>query len=466
VVPINSENKTKFIVIDIDVYKKSSEQLVIDAINKSNLPLTVFTSKSGGYHIYLFFNVPIPVKKAKGYIEKFIRLLAIDNLCKNDNKMGLEIFPKQNTLDGDKKGSWINLPYYGEYSENQTRQYMINKGEKIDLEEAVLLIKQYKRVSVKELDDFMNNLWYKDAPPCLQSTYYLKGVNENRNNLLFSWGVYFKKVNEDDFETNLYRINQSLIEPIDEKELEKTVIASVRKKAYAYKCTEAPCINFCNKSECKKRTYGIGDGGFITDLDFGELRQIMTDPPHYEWHVNNVNLIFKTEDELLNQHIFKKICVRMLHHAPYTLKSTEWLKIVNDALANINIEKVDYQTDMSAGSVLRRHFSDFILKRAHATDIFQVTQGRVFITDGGYFFRARDFQDYVHTTKQFREIINVGLYIFLKNIQAEQMRKRVPDSKIQIRGYFISKEYFDRLEESADTIAPEVDFEPDELPEV
>jgi len=468
IVPINNENKTKFIVIDIDIYKKGIEQLVVNAIDKSTLPLTVFTTKSGGYHIYLFFKDPVPVPRAKALIEKFIRLLAIDNLCKNTNKMGLEIFPKQSVLNAGSKGSWINLPYYAEAKKEPTRQVMLHNNRRLDLEEALTIISREKVHSLKELELFVNNLSYSDAPPCLQSMFYLKNIESNRNNYLFTWGVYFKNVDEDNYESEIYKINKYLSKPLPESELEVTVIASVRKKAYSYKCNDEPCQSFCNKTECKTRKYGIGDGGYITNLTFGDFKQIQTTPPIYEWVINDKVISFKSEDEIIDQSKFRKLCMRILHYAPYRLKEPEWLKIVNDALQNVILEAVDYHSDISPGAQLKRNFAEFILNRAKAATIDQVSMGRVYDLkeQKGYFFRAKDLTEFLFITKQFRDFNKVEVFMFLREIGCLERKEWIYQRTKQIRGYLIPYKYFEDNAEYANTITPEVTFEAEELIDV
>lgn len=474
IVPINKENKTKFMVIDVDVYNPKDTFTVITAIEKNDLPLTVFTSKSGGHHIYIFFDDFIPVVKARKILERFKELLSIDKLCKNDNKMGLEIFPKQNKLTASDKGSWINLPYYGEYKEgDKPRARMIVEGKPVSLEEALILIKSSKIISEKQALEYLDNLEYQDAPPCLQSLYYLKNVESFRNNYLFTWGVYFKKVNEDNYESEIYKINQSLVEPLGDEELEKTVLQSVRKKAYSYKCNDDPCATFCNKTECKKRTYGIGDGGYVTELDFGELSQVLTDPPYYEWEINQKGIRFKSEDDILNQNMFRKICVRKLHYAPYKLKDSEWVKIINDCLANLKIVNVDYHEDTSPGAQLRRLFAEFILDRPRAKSRDQILLGRVYenLVKGGFFFRTKDLIHFLFHVKMFRGLSQVEIHGFLKDSGCELTKERTSEGntkvKQQSRGYFISKEFFNKLGEYENTTTAVIDFLPDEdVPDV
>ena len=53
IIPINEDSKCKWACIDIDVYTLNHKEL-IDKIIAKKLPLTVFRSKSGGAHVFLF----------------------------------------------------------------------------------------------------------------------------------------------------------------------------------------------------------------------------------------------------------------------------------------------------------------------------------------------------------------------------------------------------------------------------
>jgi hypothetical protein len=54
VIPINDKNQCKWGCIDIDSYAGFNHSELIQKIDKLNLPLIVFRSKSGGAHVFLF----------------------------------------------------------------------------------------------------------------------------------------------------------------------------------------------------------------------------------------------------------------------------------------------------------------------------------------------------------------------------------------------------------------------------
>lgn len=460
IIPINKENKCKFIVVDIDIYDKKSEQIVISAIQERDLPFSIFFSKSRGYHLYLFFTEFIPVKEARKIVDRLIRLLSIDILCVDKNRI-IEIFPKQIVLNKGQSGNWINLPYY---NTKKTKQKMLYDNRELELDEALLTIKQKKLWSLKNIIEYLDNISFMDAPPCLQSIYYLNDLEANRNNFLFSFGVYFKKVNEDNFEQKLFELNRSLKYPLKEEELERTVIASIRKKGYGYKCKDDPCISYCNKTECKRRKYGIGDGKYVSELDFGQLKQIATSDPYYEWTINEKEIRFKNEDDILNQNIFRKLCMRILHYAPHKLKDPEWIKIINSALATIEVIKVDMHEDISPSAMLRNLFNEFILDLPPGNTKDQIFNGRVYNDKQKkrYLFRTKDLIDFLYVKRQFRHFTHPEIHGYLKDIEAEYT-KITTETKRQVRLYAIKYAYFESIGEELKREVIDVNFTPEQI---
>lgn len=116
-----------------------------------------------------------------------------------------------------------------------------------------------RRTSVGALKDALTRMPFAEAPPCLQRL-YLSGLvteeNHNRNKFLFNTCVYLKSRNPDDYEERLKAVNNSLATPMDELELERTVLHSFINGDYSYQCDEPWLADFCNKAVCAKRKFG------------------------------------------------------------------------------------------------------------------------------------------------------------------------------------------------------------------
>lgn len=439
VIPINEDNKCKFAVIDVDIYDTQYTEYIA-AIERGGFPLVPFRSKSGGLHVYMFLKTFVKVKTAVNIMRRFTQLLSIELLVKRQTNRTVEIFPKQENLQAESRGSYINLPYY-EALEG-TQRAITQQGD-LDINEALVYIKK-KQISIEDAKEFLSIVPFNDAPPCLQSLYLLNpDIEGGRNNYLFSFGVYLKKKDEDFFEQNLQDINITLINPIREKELEITVLSSLRKKDYVYKCKESPCVDYCNKKECKKREFGIGkDEGYFSSVECGKLYQIRTSQPYYEWEVRLQDqdifkrLRFKTEDDIIKQDTFLRLCMRELHELPSKLKQKEWFNKINQALKDINIINVEQEDDTSPFTMLRSLVNEFLTARAPALTVEQILMGRVYFDEAKqeYLFRKKDLMDFLFLLKKFNRYYQpTEIHGILRELKCEDRRIRVKEGKSQLR---------------------------------
>lgn len=192
IVPINNENMCKFTVIDVDVYGKSL-QMFVNAIDRNNFPMVPFRSKSGGLHIYTFFNEFVDVSEAIEHTKKLAFVLGIDKFVKDASETrahSLEIFPKQ--VRKQKVGSWINLPYYG--ATGTPTQVALTGSKELGLEEAMSLIKD-RAVTMTALRTFMENLPFPRRSSLSANNLFLGRSREERGTkqLSFFLGCLFQE---------------------------------------------------------------------------------------------------------------------------------------------------------------------------------------------------------------------------------------------------------------------------------
>ena len=190
IIPINENNKCKFVAIDIDIYDFDLK-LYLAAIDDNRFPIVPIKSKSGGLHLYIFFKEFVPAAKAIHVARTFAFILSIQALVKQRENRTVEIFPKQNKLSKGEVGSWINLPYY---NAGELGTKIIKQGQALELNEALAHIRQSK-ISLEEADELFKALAFNDAPPCLQLINILNPLEASggRNNFLFSFAVYLKR---------------------------------------------------------------------------------------------------------------------------------------------------------------------------------------------------------------------------------------------------------------------------------
>lgn len=438
IVPVNEEGKCKFGVIDIDIYNHDFTPY-LEAIERYNFPIVSFSSKSGGFHLYVFFKQFVKAKDAIKRLKSISRILGIALFVKQYKNEPLEIFPKQIKLKEGQAGTWINLPYF---NETDTKQYVISDGGSLNLTEALIHIKK-KLTSIEEIDELLGDLPFSDAPPCLQTLSMLNHLGENsgRNNYLFSFAVYLKKKDENYFEQGVAELNNALPKPITIERLEDTVISSVRKKDYSYRCTVGPICDFCDKKVCQTREYGIGkEGGYFTNLIFGNMTQYQSASPYYEWQVKGQDidmfktLRFKNEDEIIKQDTFLKLCMRELHFLPFKMKQVEWFKLVNQALADIKIIAVNRLDDTAPLVRFHNLFFDFLTTRALAHTKDQIKAKMVYYDpiDEKYYFRTKDLIEYLYDVKSFRLYASGEIHGLLRDLGAYQ-KTITSETKKQIR---------------------------------
>lgn len=450
IIPIDTANKCSFCVIDIDLYTADLKPYV-KAIEDNGFPLVPFRSKSGGLHLYIFFRSPIVASTAIDLTRQLISLLSIDLLVKQEQNKVVEVFPKQFKLKGEDVGSWVNLPYF---NSEETKQYAIRDDKPLTLSEALQYIKE-KKVTTKDLKTFIDDVPFADGPPCLQSIHTLNPLSKEsggRNVYLFTFGVYLKKKDEKLWEQKLHEINQTLDDPIPDDELERTIISSLRKKDYTYKCFEHPCLTFCDRPACKQREFGIGkDGGYFSELEFGKLTQIQTGLPYYEWEVKQQNaesfatLRFQSEDEIIRQDVFLRLCFRELHVLPSKMKQSEWFKLVNQSLIELEVNSVPTEEDTSPVVLLRSLVSDWLMNRAKAATRDQILSARVYYDQKSksYLFRGKDLLHHLFFTKNFRFYTPNEIHGFLRDLEIQSRRIRTERGR-QFRVSTITKV---RLEE-------------------
>lgn len=391
--PIDEEGMCSFGVIDVDDYSPQIKKK-LGNIYRYGIPLIPFYSKSGGLHLYVFFKSPVKPDIVKDLLDE----LKISIGLPQDT----EVFPKQRAKDKTSFSSWINLPYFAADDKDNKRKLILEDGTLACLEDALDYC-EARKTSAQDLKLKFESLPLYDAPPCLQSL-YISGVEDYRNEFLFSAAVYCKsKYGDEQFEQELLAINDTFTEPLTEQEIHNTIIKTMSKKTYSYKCGLPPLCNVCCKKICEGRKYGK-DSGQIPSLSFEEFHQYQTEPPYYEWIVNGEALRFYKEEDIINQTAFRTLCMRKLHKLPKKLPDAKWTGIVNAALENVIIHSADIESSMTAGGLWYKYTCDFFTTRKLADNPLQIKMGRIYkdIEKNIYVFRGTDYIEFMLNIKDFK----------------------------------------------------------------
>ena len=435
--PVNAEGKCYFGVIDIDMYKPKIKR-VLHFIKEYQLPLLPFRSKSGGLHVYLILTKSVSAKTMRETLNNISYYFSLDMLY---GKGKVEVFPKQDKAEGF--GSSITLPYFN--CENPYTYLLDLDGNQVEFKDALEYIQKHL-TTIEAVKDALEKLPYNDAPPCIQRILLSEevgGEDTGRNNFLFSFAVYAKKKYGSGFESYVEAINSSFESPLEGSVVDQTC-ASVRDNEYIYKCKDTPCNGFCNKTECKKREFGLGrDKGHFTGVDYGQLFRYMTAEPYYIWKLRLQgqeqwkDVVFKDEGYLLDQKNFAKMCVRYLNQAPMQVSNNDWYSILNSVLPNIQNIEVKQESDTSGLSIVRNAFILYLANKQTRRDTpYQVRGGLCYrkVENGKakFFFTAQGFTKYLQnqkvnfdmalmreTLKQFGAIEDILVYT---NSFGEEMR--------------------------------------------
>lgn len=404
VCPVNAEGKCYFGVLDIDYYKPKIKR-VLRFIKEYQLPLLPFRSKSGGLHVYLMLSKAISAKTMRETLNNISYYFSLDMIY---GKGKVEVFPKQDKAEGF--GSSVTLPYF---NAEEPYTYLLDlDGNKVDFKEALDYI-QHHFTTIEAVKDAIEHLPYNDAPPCIQRILLSEevgGEDTGRNNFLFSYAVYAKKKFGSGFEDYVHQVNETFEVPLEATIVDQTC-NSVKDNEYVYKCKDVPCNGFCNKTECRKREFGLGrDKGHFTGIDYGQLFRYMTAEPYYIWKLRLQgqeqwkDVIFKDEGFLLDQKNFAKMCVRYLNQAPMQVSNNDWYAILNSVLPNIQNIEVKQESDTSGLSLLRNSFINYLSnKQARRDSPYQIKVGlcvrQVKNGQAKYFFTHKGFSDYLRNQK-------------------------------------------------------------------
>lgn len=337
-VPILDDDTCWWAAIDIDIHGPNGVKVDIQAIEqkitRSQIPLVVCRSKSGGAHCYLFLKEATPVGEVRSALTRWASAIGHPQA---------EIFPKQLTLappPGDSErplGNWINLPYY---DADQTERWAIDGGKQVTLE-YFLEFAESRRTELKApaeetSDDYMR------GPPCIQKMLEDKVGEGGRNAAMFHTAVFLKRLAPENSEwrKKAADFNASAFEsPLDNREF-RTILNSVSKRDYQYKCREEPCRSMCNKDLCRTREFGITDNDSAANEIplFENVEQVIATPIRWRLTVKK-QVIEVTTPELYSYDIVRQRVGEKLHIILPRIKSTEWDHYLREIMKSVRVTR-------------------------------------------------------------------------------------------------------------------------------
>ena len=433
IIPIKDNNCCHWGAIDIDVYNLDHAAL-IKQVEKHNLPGIVCRSKSGGAHLFFFFDKEVPAEDLQPKLISIAAMLGYG---------GSEVFPKQQKILADRgdTGNFLNMPYFA--GSRTTRYGYNNQNESLGPAEFIEFAKSRTiapdtflelRTQHKKAEELLPK-----GPPCLQHL-AAQGFGEgSRNNALFNLGVYARMSNPDKWEEDLHKYNQKyMVPPLDGKEVD-IVISQLRKKEYFYKCEDQPIVSFCNKDVCITRKFGIGPGQRSNDL--GSLTKINGDPPIWILDVDGQRVELGT-DAFVNQKAFQRDCMNQINIMPRTMSSKAWEGRIQVLLAALTV--VEVPPEATSKGEFFDHLTTFCCDRAKGVDREDILQGIAVWTDGRVYFQVKDLKKHL-TQYQFTSYTAVRIGLRLKEMGAEKTFWNIKGRGVHVWG--IPQKVFDGHQE-------------------
>ena len=425
IIMLRENNSCNFGVIDVDIRGEVKLNESLEQLEKKirNTPLVLCRSKSGGAHLYLFCNPAIAAVDMVAKLNEFAATLGYG---------GAEIFPKQISRANERdRGNWINLCYWdGDKSE----RHAIHNGKKLNLKQFIEIAEK-KRTTHEELEKYkpeLNNV-FEDGPPCLQHIMTMGFPEGGRNISLFNVGVYYRKKNPDDWQEDLMKFNYEHVgEPLPSSEIQ-TLVKGVSKKDYAYTCKQSPICNYCEKSKCMKREYGIGGirGGQAIEID-AITKYETENRSSVRWYIEmQGERIEVTTPQLLDQRQLQKLCVEKLNKCPSTMPAQRWEQRINELLSSVEV--VVDPDDASPQGQFEKMLDSFLTGKVQARHRDEIMNAKPWhdSDEGKVYFRSEDLFIYLDA-RRFRYPSQHQIWSWLRNIGGDRKAFRIKSKPVKV----------------------------------
>jgi hypothetical protein len=414
IIPINENNQCKWGCIDIDIYNLDHKKL-IQQVRKNNLPLCVFRSKSGGAHVFLFVKEFVSAKLMRLKLKEIANLLGYHDS---------EIFPKQDEVlvkEGH-LGSFLNLPYHGG---TKSLRYALNdNADPLELDEFLGIYDQYALTEVA-LDELKINKpklkeAFVDGPPCLNKLAESGFGEGSRNNALFNIGVFYKKMDPDNWKDLLEEANQNYMNPQLKAAEVLNVIKSLDRKDYdKYRCKDAPINSVCNASLCKTKKYGVG----FEEESLPELRnltKITSTPPEWFLEVDGKVIKLKSE-ELHSPNMFALCCLDQANLVVPNVAPRDWRQVFLKELLE-NLQEIKPLESLNQDNQLENLLYDFTVNRAQARAKEDMLNKMSWTEEDHSHFRLEDFYNFARRNNWELDKTKTGNLLKQSELFVEEVR--------------------------------------------
>jgi hypothetical protein len=147
---------TFWIAADIDDDRLDMAIKLRELLNQLGIHSYIETSKSKGYHVWIFFNEAVPANEARAIMIHAIAMLEKDT----DYHIG-EVFPKQDSIGSYGYGNYINLPLHGEDIKKGRTAFLDPNNDYKPYPDQMGFLQTIDRISSQQLDDVIANIGIK-----------------------------------------------------------------------------------------------------------------------------------------------------------------------------------------------------------------------------------------------------------------------------------------------------------------
>lgn len=387
IIPIMKDGTVLWASVDVDDYSLNPLHIV-QRIEASSYPFVPVTSKSGGLHLFMFFEQPQSAVLAQTVLEHLAAKLGL---------AGAELFPKQTAILAERGdvGNWLCLPYLGTTFDNKfSEQTGIKRtGARLTIEEFLNHAERAK-VSTETLTKISQDITktpvrtlhpekeqadhpFMDGPPCLQHLADQGIQDGGRNSTLFMMALYYIRKYDisGDWRKHLEDVNRRLLKPpLDATEV-ASIIRSIEKKGaeegYKYTCKTQPMVSHCNSKLCRGRRYGIGSDEETPKLT--GVTKLDTEPPL--WFINIGDLrIEATTDQLQNYMKFHALCMEKGNVCYRAIKQPDWMIMVGDVMRN-EVTVIDVPPDSGITGHFKELLEEYLVDRLIGDDEEDLLRG-------------------------------------------------------------------------------------------
>lgn len=438
IIPLIDDDTLIFSCIDIDEYENFDYAIIEKKVKNLKVPLWIFRSKSGGAHLLLFLEKPLPAKKVIDYTRQTAAALGYGSS---------EIFPKHHTRSVDTRiSNWLNMPYFRS-SKGLENCYSpcYQNGKWLTPEEFMSQVwdtrvseEQFKKLSAAHQKET-----FPDGPPCLNILAENSFENvSHKNNALLNIAVYYKQAFPESWESKLHVAWSTMFNNSGSQAEINNIIKQVQKKDIKYMCKEAPICDVCNKIACSKKKYGIsalGEKGWVLLDGLTRLVDPAGSDPSYIINANGVPITLDSSTQLFNQKEFQRILFDRANVMLILSKNDDWLMRIMGLMENI--QDIMMPTEISSEGMMLEYLKEYIdTNSQNVESLEEIQEGRVFIENVlcssnntllqvNACFRSTAFVEFLRS-RGFRNAESKKVFGMLKTIQGSKSQKMIKGKNI------------------------------------